>query len=184
MNQALTRLCAALLASSLGFKVYCASVSLAWDANTEEGIVGYRVYFSRLPAKTEVVDVGNVTSVTVSNLMAGFLYSFYATAYNADGLESAPSTILEYLVPGLPIPVDLGPVQISKVAMEPEGLAITFPTLAGVSYLIEANENFPGDNWNTVASAIIGTGLPVTIIDTRWNSAARQVYRIAAAPMF
>jgi hypothetical protein len=65
-----------------------------------------------------------------------------------DGLEGAPSSVIEYLVPGLPEPGELGPVQITKIGMQANGLAITFPTVLGVSYVVEADDNFPSENWN------------------------------------
>lgn len=124
------------------------------------------------------------TSVTISNLVAGSLYTFFATAYNSSGLESGPSSLVEYLAPALPEPADLGPIQIAKIAMEGSALAITFSTVLGVIYMVEANDDFPAGNWNAVASGIIGTGLPISVTDLFWNSAPRRVYRIAATPSF
>lgn len=122
------------------------------------------------------------TSVTISNLRSGSLYRFYATAYNESGLESAPSSILEYLVPGLPAPTPLGAIQISDIALQANGLGITFATALGVLYVLEANDDFPSDTWKPVELGILGTGLSVTVTDTLWNSAPRRVYRIAATP--
>ena len=80
-----------------------ASVALAWDANTEPDIAGYKIYYgSEHPFK--VVDAGNLTSITLADLLEGLTYTFYATAYNTAGLESDPSQAITYTVPALAVP--------------------------------------------------------------------------------
>lgn len=64
---------------------------LAWDANPEADIVGYRVrYGTSTGVHPQVLDVGNVTTATIPNLTPGTNYFFVVTAYNAS-LESPPS---------------------------------------------------------------------------------------------
>jgi len=94
----------------LAFMCVCVSalaaqVTLAWDANTEPDIAGYRIYFGT-NGFGEVVNAGNVTNITITTLVAGGAYSFYATCYNTSGLESEPSNIVMYSVPpdGPPLP--------------------------------------------------------------------------------
>jgi hypothetical protein len=66
-----------------------ASVRLAWNANTESDLAGYRIYYGVSSREyTNRVEVGNVTTTTVSNLPSGATYYFAATAYNTAGLES------------------------------------------------------------------------------------------------
>jgi Bacterial Ig domain/Purple acid Phosphatase, N-terminal domain/Fibronectin type III domain/Bacterial Ig-like domain len=69
-----------------------AEVELAWDANTEPDIAGYRVYFGTSSGSYSVnLDVGNVTDFVVTGLQTGTLYYFAVTAYNSSGFESGVS---------------------------------------------------------------------------------------------
>lgn len=68
------------------------SVTLAWDGVTGTTISGYRVYVGQVPNQyTQTINVGNVTSSTVSGLTVGQTYYFAVTAYNDAG-ESPPSS--------------------------------------------------------------------------------------------
>lgn len=76
------------------------SVTLAWDANTEPDIAGYKVYYrsgsSAAPPfngtgaaqGSSPVDVGKVTTVTIGGLADGETWHFAVTAYNSAGFES------------------------------------------------------------------------------------------------
>lgn len=80
------------------------SVTLAWDPNPENDIGGYIVYYG--PASrnyTNAVNVGNVTTNTVSGLVDGATYFFAVTAFNTNGLESDFSDEVSYAPPN-PIP--------------------------------------------------------------------------------
>ncbi len=64
-------------------------VSLAWDANTEPDLGGYKLYYgTAAQAYSQVINVGKNTQVTVSNLTQGVTYFFAVTAYNLQGAES------------------------------------------------------------------------------------------------
>ncbi len=66
-----------------------ATVTLAWDANKDQGLAGYKIYYGSASRNySTVIDVGNVTTYTVANLGSG-MYFFAVTAYNASGAESA-----------------------------------------------------------------------------------------------
>ncbi len=71
---------------------HSAQVSLAWDANTEPNLAGYKVYYGTASQNYGwVLDVGKVTTFTVTGLTDGLTYYFAATAYNTSNLESAYS---------------------------------------------------------------------------------------------
>jgi hypothetical protein len=73
------------------------AVTLGWDATTEPGVAGYRVYYgvtSRI--YTNVVDAGNKTSIQISGLSDTATYYFAVTAYNTLMLESDPSTEISF----------------------------------------------------------------------------------------
>lgn len=81
------------------------SVTLAWDPNSESDLAGYRIYYTINDgvAAPAVIDVGNKTICTITNMLPGTTYIFYATAYNKAGLESAPSESLTWTAPAIPI---------------------------------------------------------------------------------
>jgi hypothetical protein len=68
---------------------HSAEIALTWEANTEPNLTGYRVYYGTASETYYYsVDIGNVTSCSVSNLLVGQTYYFVVTAYNTDGIES------------------------------------------------------------------------------------------------
>ena len=75
-----------------------ATVTLAWNANPEPDIAGYRVYYGTVAAPFgNLVDVGSPTA-TITNLENGVTYTFAVTAYNTAGAESAYSQPVSYTV--------------------------------------------------------------------------------------
>lgn len=69
-----------------------ATVSLEWDANVEPELSGYRVHYGTAAGTvTFSMDAGNATTVTIPDLKPGTVYYFTVMAYDAAGLESAPS---------------------------------------------------------------------------------------------
>ena len=65
------------------------TATLAWDHSTATNVVTYRIYYGpRSGVYTNMVEVGYVTTATVSNLVEGAAYYFAATAVSAEGLES------------------------------------------------------------------------------------------------
>ena len=78
-----------LLASSPS--VLAADVSLAWDANSEPDLAGYKIYYGNASGTYgSLIIIGNVTTYTVTNLAPGTYY-FVVAAYNSAGLESGYS---------------------------------------------------------------------------------------------
>jgi hypothetical protein len=62
------------------------SVTLAWDANTEPQVAGYRVYYGTSSGSyTQNIDAGNNTTATVSGLDVSQDYYFAVRAYDNTG---------------------------------------------------------------------------------------------------
>jgi len=73
-----------------------AQVTLAWDANTEPDLAGYKLYYGLSSGSYEFsVDVGNQTSYSRSGLLDGQIHYFAATAYNVS-LNEKPCLSLSY----------------------------------------------------------------------------------------
>src|SRR2546425_1167378 len=68
---------------------YAGQVNLAWDANTEPDLAGYKVYYGNASGIYQTpIDVDNVTTYTVTGLQDGLTYFFAVTAYNTSDSES------------------------------------------------------------------------------------------------
>jgi hypothetical protein len=80
-------------------------LTLVWDANTPtnnaaSNTVGYRLelgYASK--TYTQTTTLGNVTTVTLSNLVSGTTYYYAVTAYDSAGLDSPASNEIVYKAP-------------------------------------------------------------------------------------
>jgi len=71
---------------------FSAQVTLAWDPNTDSETPGYKLYYGEASGSySQVIDVGDTTSYTVTNLTNGNTYYFTTTAYDAAGNESEHS---------------------------------------------------------------------------------------------
>ncbi len=71
-------------------------VALEWDANTEDGILGYRIQWSTESGNYDpanVIDVANTTEYALDGDMfpIGSYYYFTVTCYKAGGIESDAS---------------------------------------------------------------------------------------------
>jgi hypothetical protein len=92
-----------LLASVLLFlppsKVWGAQLTLAWDASADPNLVGYKIHYGTASRNyPAVVDAGNRTTCTITNLSAGMAYYFAATGYDASGQESGYSNEVVYTI--------------------------------------------------------------------------------------
>src|SRR6476659_5425405 len=68
---------------------FAGQVILAWDANTEPHLAGYKVYYGNAGGTyTANIDVGNVTTYTVTGLQDGLQYFFAVTAYGTTTSQS------------------------------------------------------------------------------------------------
>ena len=66
------------------------TITLAWNPNKEPDLAGYRVYYGTASRKYGPgIDVGNVTSYSLSGLLKGQKYYISVTAYNKSGKESS-----------------------------------------------------------------------------------------------
>jgi hypothetical protein len=77
-----------------------ADVRLAWDPNTKADLAGYKIHYGLASGSyTASVDVGKVTSATISNLSESRTYYFSASAYNTQAVSSGYSNEVSCSVP-------------------------------------------------------------------------------------
>jgi hypothetical protein len=75
-------------------------LTIAWDPNMESNPAGYRIHYGNTTGNYSThLDVGNVTTYTITNLIAGETYYFVASAYDSFGNESPYSDELSGSVP-------------------------------------------------------------------------------------
>ena len=85
---------------------FSASVTLAWDAKTDSGLGGYKVYYGTSSRSySSSINVGNVTSYTLPSLADGNYY-FAVTAYYTSGTETSFSNEVSKTLSSSPISVD------------------------------------------------------------------------------
>lgn len=63
------------------------SVVVSWNANSESDLAGYKIYYGTEP-RSNIINVGNTTSYSISDLTAGQTYYFELTAFDQSGNES------------------------------------------------------------------------------------------------
>ena len=74
---------------------YGATFTIAWDANTEADLAGYKIHYGTASHNySQSIDVGNTTQFTLVDLNDGVTYYIAATAYDDDTNESAYSVEL------------------------------------------------------------------------------------------
>jgi len=69
---------------------WAANIKLTWDPNNEPDLAGYKVYYGT-SSRTygPPINVGNVTTYTLTNLTPGKKYFIAVTAYDASNTESS-----------------------------------------------------------------------------------------------
>ncbi len=119
-------------AFALGTGVIAASdVTLGWDASPEAGIAGYHLYYgSASGSYTNMLDVGNVTTATVSGLIPGIRYYFAATSYDNAGEESPFCAEISYVAGGVTLRVSINGKAATLTGTAPPGY--TYNVLATV----------------------------------------------------
>jgi hypothetical protein len=124
------------------------STSLAWDASPDSHVAGYNIYYGTTSGDyTNKVTVQNVTTATISNLVAGQTYYFAVTAFVANGMESDFSNEIQFIVPGV--------IALSRGANPGDPMLIKFPVAPAHWYELQATTDL--QNWSTVWQTGVAT---------------------------
>src|SRR4030042_2740084 len=115
-----------LLFSKVGF---AAQIRLAWDPNTESDAAGYKIYYgTSSKSYSGSVDVGNVTSYTLTGLKKGETKYIAITAYNTSGSESGYSSEVSGVATETTLPVSQHtPTVTTTPTSEPTSSSETTP---------------------------------------------------------
>jgi hypothetical protein len=123
-----------------------AQVTLAWNANAESDLGGYRVHHGTTSGSYSVhIDVHNVTTYTVTGLTEGQTYYFVATAYDTSGNESGYSNQVSHTIPSSQGRLLLTPAADLTSSGNPGGPF----TPASITYTL-ANSGTTSINWTAV----------------------------------
>ena len=149
------------------------SVTLAWDPSPDPSVVGFNMYYGVASRTyTNMVNPGNVTSVTISGLVEGTTYFFAATAYDTLGMESEFSNEASYTVPGT-IPGALAKLQI-RVAPSRQ-VVLTVTGEVGRTYAIQASPDFI--TWTVIGTVLVPAGGSLDFTDTNAAGFPKRFYR-------
>src|SRR2546425_418414 len=142
-----------------------AQVTLAWDANTEPDLAGYKLYYGFSSGSYPFsADVGNVTSYTLSGLLEGRIYYFAATAYNSSlgesGFSNEASKALADVTPptvSLTAPAAgatvSGAMTVSASATDNVGIVGVQFKLDGINLGAEDTTDAYSISWNSALAA-------------------------------
>ncbi len=142
------------------------SIALAWNANSELDLAGYRLYYgttSKVYSLRIEVAIPQVPSATVSSsvvgLQSGRTYYFAVTALNRDGLESGYSQEVTYSVPNPVIP----PVVTESLVVSEYAPADYGPAPTRTDEVVEVGAELPPgvDDAVIMASAVAGPRLEI-----------------------
>ena len=131
--------------------VHAAQVTLAWDRNAESNVEGYKVYYGTASRDYDwFIDVGDVTSITITDLTDGFTYYFAATAYDTatPPLESTYSDEVSKST----CTYSISPTNASFSTSGGTG-SVSVTTQAGCPWTASS-----GAAWMTITSGSSGTG--------------------------
>lgn len=142
---------AALIPSAHGAQ----SVTLAWDPSPSTNVAGYNLYYGRVSSgSTNTIDVGGAKTNTVSGLQEARTYFFFVKAYNSARIESDPSNVINYSVPGTNTPPT-----ISSITLNPVGsVTLTWPAIAGKTYRVVYKTSLSAPTWTPLSPDVISTG--------------------------
>src|SRR2546422_2307 len=120
-----------------------AQVTLAWDANTDPDLAGYKLYYGLSSGSYQSsVDVGNDTRYTLPGLLDGRIYYFAATAYNVSQNESGFSNevskaIADVTPPTVSISAPANGATVSGTAVTVSASASDNVGVAGVQFSLD-----------------------------------------------
>ena len=161
--------CAVALYLGLLSQVHAAqNVTLAWDA--ERAVAGYRLHYGTASGNgnfTQIQDIGNTTTVTVSGLTAGQIYFFFVTAYNAAG-ESPPSNEVSFRA-------TLDAPMLAMQTMPNGNVHLTVTDAVGQTDSVYMSSDL--QKWTRLATALNKTGTLV-VDDPGAQSTERRFYRL------
>jgi hypothetical protein len=146
-----------------------APCTLAWDANPDQTVAGYAVYYGLAGSTTNRLDVGAAQAATVYNLTVSSNYFFYVVAYDANGVNSSPSQFIFYRPPAL---------SALHLAAQADGAAaLQFRTAPGAVCSVQYTASLINPQWKTLATATADANGRITVMDPLASHVPARFYR-------
>jgi hypothetical protein len=145
------------------------TVTLAWDA-ADPGS-GYRLYYG-LASRTYplVIDIGPVTSCSVSNLLPGITYFFAVTAYSDSSMESDFSAEIVYT----PSPV----LRIASIFVDDHGTVLSWASEPGALYRVLGTQTLTDPVWIDVSGPLLAASTSRLWTHIRTSGGPCMFYRV------
>ena len=153
------------------------NIDLAWDPSDSDDVAGYKIYYkadsTELPLDgiealegPSPIDVGDVTSFTLTELPEGSVYYFRATAYDSAGYESTLSNLAASAWIPAPISPEMGETAGTTATLvwstPPQDLDLSFTVIYGTdsqlqtsSAAIVGGNNSPGQPLAPVSAPVL-----------------------------
>jgi hypothetical protein len=145
---------------------------LGWNLCQNACVSGYALYFGMSGSSaTNRQLLGLTNSVTLFNLLASSNYFFYVVAYNANGIESPPSNILNYR-----------PQALSALKLTPSSsktMTVQLHAAPGSICQIEYTPALDPAQWQILGSATADANGNITITDPAAGDSPARYYRAA-----
>ena len=160
------------------------SVTLAWDANTETNLAGYRLYYGGASRSyTNVVNVGNALSAPL-NLLEGGTYYFAVTAINIQGAESDFSAEVSHSIPAIRSTISITTAGSGTINPNLNGqlLNVGWPyTVRAIPASGHAFRNWSGDISSTTANLTFVMQSNLTLVANFYDNARPQIAIVSPA---
>jgi fibronectin type 3 domain-containing protein len=141
------------------------NVTLNWDPSSAANVAGYKIYYGTMSRSyTQVMTVGNVTSTTISALVAGQTYYYAATTVDSAGHESAFSNEASYVA-------SLPAARLTAGTKTAGAYGFTVSGAAGQAYVVQASSNLT--DWVCLET----NTAPFVFVDAQAVGFSRRFYR-------
>jgi len=162
--------CVVLLSLAGLERASASSLTMSWSASASPSVTGYDVYYGTNSGNYPyVINAGDALSVTISNLTPGVTYYFAATAYDANGDQSAFSGEISFIIPGI--------LTLSPSAAPGNPALLQFPVAPGQSYDVQASTDLI--NWSTIwQSGVMASNCWTQFTDPNAGQFPSRFYRL------
>ncbi|MBT4359518.1 MAG: T9SS type A sorting domain-containing protein [Candidatus Marinimicrobia bacterium] len=125
-------------------------IDLAWNESTIGDIAGYRIYYTTNAnggTYDDTLDVGLVTSYTLSGLSAGYDYTIVVTCYDTDGNESWYSNEVQVtpqpapIINVNPVIIDFSTLMVGEARSMDLSISNSGTDVLSVSDILQSTEN-------------------------------------------
>jgi len=144
--------------------------TLGWTLSHDASIAGYALYFGISGSlATNRQALGRTNAVTLFNLFASSNYFFYVVAYDASGVESPPSNIVNYK------PQVMSRLKLTSAS--PGTKNLQFRAAPASVCLIQYTPTLKPAQWQILGSATADANGNITFADPTTGSAPSRFYR-------